>query len=70
MRHKFGYKKLNRTDYNADDVAIYRDAIHEYVVPVVDKLKVRQKKRLGIDSLKYFDAPFKFNSGKFEFSRK
>jgi len=60
---ELGYKKLNRTDYNAEDVSIYRDAIHEYVVPVVEKLKIRQKKRLGLNTLKYFDAPFKFNSG-------
>jgi M3 family oligoendopeptidase len=60
---ELGYKKLSRTDYNAKDVSIYRDAIHEYVVPAVNKLKVRQKKRLRVDSLKYYDAPFKFNSG-------
>lgn len=60
---ELGYKKLQRTDYNDKDVAIYRDAIHEYVVPVVQKLKARQKKRLGVDNLKFYDVPFKFNSG-------
>ncbi len=57
------YKKLNRTDYNAKDVAEYRKAIHEYVVPVVKKLKARQKERLGLDVMKYYDAGFKFKSG-------
>ncbi|MBO72026.1 MAG: oligoendopeptidase F [Flavobacteriales bacterium] len=60
---ELGYKKLNRTDYNSRDVSEYRQAILEYVVPVVKKLKVRQKKRLGLDSLKYYDAGFKFQSG-------
>lgn len=60
---ELGYKKLQRTDYNAKDVSVYRDAIHEYVVPVVKKLKKRQEKRLGLDGLKFFDVPFKFNSG-------
>lgn len=57
------YKKLNRTDYNSKDVEQYRSAIHEYVVPVVKKLKERQKKRLGLDVMKYYDAGFKFKSG-------
>jgi M3 family oligoendopeptidase len=60
---ELGYKKLQRTDYDDKDVAIYRDAIYEYVVPVVQKLKTRQKKRLGIDNLKFYDVSFKFNSG-------
>ncbi len=60
---ELGYKKLQRTDYDDKDVAIYRNAIHEYVVPVVQKLKTRQKKRLGIDNLKFYDVSFKFNSG-------
>lgn len=57
------YKKLNRTDYNSKDVAEYRKAIHEYVVPVVKRLKARQQKRLGLDVMKYYDAGFKFKSG-------
>jgi oligoendopeptidase F len=57
------YKKLNRTDYDSKDVAEYRKAIKEYVVPVVEKLKTRQQKRLGLDSMKYYDTAFKFKSG-------
>lgn len=60
---ELGYKKLQRTDYTAADVANYRSAIHEYVVPVSQKLKERQKKRLGLKDFKFYDAPFKFNSG-------
>ena len=60
---ELGYKKLNRTDYTSQDVSEYRKAIYEYVVPVVKKLKNRQKKRLGLDLMKYYDAGFKFKSG-------
>ena len=60
---ELGYKKLNRTDYNSKNVAEYRNAILEYVVPVVKKLKKRQEKRLGIGPLKYYDNGFKFISG-------
>ncbi len=58
-----GYKKLSRTDYSSKEVAEYRKAIHEYVVPVVNKLKDRQKSRLGLEDMKYYDAGFKFKSG-------
>lgn len=58
-----GYKKLNRTDYNAEDVAEYRKGIKEYVVPVVKKLKARQQSRIGVDNMAYYDAGFKFKSG-------
>jgi M3 family oligoendopeptidase len=60
---ELGYKKLNRTDYNSTNVAEYRKAILDYVVPVVKKLKKRQEKRLGIGPLRYYDNGFKFTTG-------
>ena len=60
---ELGYKKLNRTDYDSGNVSEYRKAIIDYVVPVVKKLKNRQKIRLGLQSLKYYDNGFKFKTG-------
>lgn len=60
---ELGYKKLGRTDYNHLDVAEYRRGIKEYVVPVYKKLKARQKERIGVDEMKFYDAGFKFKSG-------
>jgi len=50
-----GYARMNRTDYDADMVAGYRDQVLRTVVPVSQKLRTRQAKRLGLDALKYYD---------------
>jgi M3 family oligoendopeptidase len=60
MAKKLGYKNfielcylnLKRTDYNADDVAVYRKQILDTIVPVTQKLKEKQRNRLGIDKLR------------------
>lgn len=58
-----GYARLNRTDYGRDQVALYRDQIHKVVVPLTQKLRKRQAKRLGLDALQYYDEPLDFLSG-------
>ncbi len=58
-----GYLRMSRSDYDAKDVKNYRDQVLREVVPVVEGLKERQKKRLGLENLKYYDEVFKFNSG-------
>jgi M3 family oligoendopeptidase len=71
IAHKLGYKnfvelgyvRMKRTDYTPEMVASFRKQIHELIVPIVTSLKKRQKKRLGISKLKYYDDDFKFNSG-------
>ena len=60
---ELGYARLNRSDYNPEKVANFRRQVKEYIVPVAQKLKERQKKRLGIDDLKYYDDSFNFKSG-------
>lgn len=60
---KLGYARLNRTDYDAKMVANFREQVRKYIVPLAEELKQRQAKRLGLDSLKYYDETFKFLSG-------
>ena len=60
---ELGYARLKRSDYNPEKVANFRRQVKEYIVPVAQKLKERQKKRLGIDDLKYYDDSFNFKSG-------
>lgn len=60
---ELGYARLNRTDYNPEMVANFRDQVKKYIVPAAQKLKARQAKRIGIDSMKYYDEGLKFNSG-------
>ncbi|MGI6714074.1 MAG: M3 family oligoendopeptidase [Bacilli bacterium] len=60
---ELGYRRLGRLDYDADDVAIYREQIYREVVPVVKKLKRRQAKRLGLSTMYFYDEALSFLSG-------
>ncbi|MGB0930412.1 MAG: M3 family oligoendopeptidase [Chitinophagales bacterium] len=57
------YNRLMRTDYDAKMVANYRQQVLEEVVPVAAELRQRQAKRLGLDSLAYYDTMLTFNTG-------
>lgn len=58
-----GYGRLSRSDYDSDMVANYRKQVYEDLVPLVEELKDRQRKRLGLDSLKYYDEPLEYLTG-------
>lgn len=60
---ELAYYRMQRTDYNAEMVANFRDQVKEYIVPLATKLKERQKERIGVDSLKYYDENLDFLSG-------
>lgn len=60
---ELGYARMLRSDYNADMVANFRQQIQEHIVPIVTQLLARQKRRLGLEQLKYYDEEFKFLSG-------
>lgn len=60
---ELGYAKLTRTDYDAKDVAKFRDQVLEHIVPLRVELNKRQANRLGLEHLYYYDAPLTFNSG-------
>ncbi len=60
---ELGYARMMRTDYDAEMVANYRKQVLEEMVPAATKLRKRQLKRLGLESLKYYDEKFEFLSG-------
>lgn len=60
---ELGYIRMMRSDYDSTMVANYRNQVLDYIVPVAEELKKRQAKRLGLQSLKYYDEPLKFLSG-------
>lgn len=60
---ELGYARMNRIDYNAEMVANFRKQVEEYIVPVANKLKERQRKRIGVDKLSYYDDKFSFKTG-------
>ncbi|WP_262430615.1 M3 family oligoendopeptidase [Paratissierella segnis] len=60
---QFGYDRLGRTDYDSKMVANYRKQVYESLVPVVVELMDRQRKRLGLDELRYYDEPLWYLTG-------
>ncbi len=60
---ELGYARLSRTDYDAEKVANFRSQVLKHIVPVATKLKDRQKNRIGVDQLRYYDESFAFKSG-------
>lgn len=60
---ELAYARMSRTDYNAEMVANFRDQVQKYIVPVVTKLKERQRNRIEVDQLLYYDENISFKSG-------
>jgi M3 family oligoendopeptidase len=58
-----GYDRLGRTDYSPAEVAKFREAVHREITPLSSALMKRQKERIGVDSLLYYDLNFAFKSG-------
>ena len=60
---ELGYSRLQRSDYDVQMVASYRKQVLETLVPFANELKERQRKRLNLDKLYYYDESLKFLSG-------
>lgn len=60
---ELGYARMGRVDYDADDVANYRRQIAEDIVPLAAQVFDQQQKRLGLNSLKYYDELYRFDTG-------
>ncbi|MFJ9496982.1 M3 family oligoendopeptidase [Brevibacillus centrosporus] len=60
---ELAYARLNRTDYNAEQVANFRKQVLAHIVPVATKLAERQRERIGVDVMKYYDLSFDFATG-------
>ena len=50
-----GYRRMRRTDYDAADVARYRDEVATHVVPLVARLLEKRRRDQGWDVLRYWD---------------
>ena len=60
---ELAYVRMLRMDYDADMVANYRRQIYQEIVPIASELYERQRKRLKLKKLFYYDEEFKFASG-------
>lgn len=71
IAHKLGYKnfvqlgydRMGRSDYDAKMVANFRKQVQEFIVPIASGLRERQRVRLGLEKLKYFDEGLNFQDG-------
>lgn len=60
---ELGYARMLRTDYDASMVANFRKAVLSYIVPLSSKLYERQRERLGLKKLKFYDEKLTFLNG-------
>ena len=60
---ELGYARMSRTDYDASKVQNFRDQVLEEIVPIASELRLRQRKRLGLEELKYYDESLMFLTG-------
>ena len=60
---EMGYKRLGRSDYNSFMVANFRNQVREDLVPLVAQLRDRQRQRLGLKEMKYYDETLEFLTG-------
>lgn len=60
---ELGYVRMTRSDYNPKMVENFRKQVLDYIVPVASSLYERQERRLGYETLRYFDEKFEFTTG-------
>ena len=60
---ELGYKRMERYDYNREDVAAFRENIKRYIVPLTVQIRKLQQERLGVDELMFHDLPCLFAEG-------
>ena len=60
---ELAYQRMTRLDYDREMVANYRRQILEDIVPSVCELYKRQAKRLGTDTVAYYDKAMDFADG-------
>lgn len=60
---ELGYASMLRSDYTPAMVANFRKQVLDCIVPVASKLRERQRRRLGLENLPYYDEKFNFQTG-------
>lgn len=58
-----GYKRMYRSDYTPEMVANFRKQVRELIVPLASALYEKQRRRLGLDRLSWYDEEYKFTTG-------
>ena len=57
------YIARNRFDYTKEDAARFREQVRTIITPAVAEIYEAQRKRLGVDKLRYYDEGLRFPDG-------
>ena len=60
---EMAYIDRNRFDYTQEDAARFRAQVLETITPAVAEIQEAQRKRLGVDKLRYYDESLVFPDG-------
>ncbi|MBO4653730.1 MAG: M3 family oligoendopeptidase [Lachnospiraceae bacterium] len=60
---EMAYIARHRFDYTQEDAARFREQVRTIITPAVAEIHEAQRKRLGIDKLRYYDEGLKFPDG-------
>lgn len=52
----YKFEELGRFDYTKEDCFRFHEAVREYVVPLVNKINEKKRKKLGLDTLRPWDV--------------
>ena len=71
MAKKMGFKSYTdmayiqrgRFDYAQEDAARFREQVRTVITPAVAEIREAQRKKLGVDTLRYYDEGLKFPDG-------
>lgn len=58
-----GYARMLRSDYTPEMVKQFRDQVKNHIVPFATQLRERQRIRLNLDKLRYYDEILSFKNG-------
>lgn len=58
-----GYMQQGRTDYGEKEVAAFREQVRTELVPLCEQLYAAQAKRIGVDTLMFYDEKRVFPDG-------
>ncbi|MGV3464510.1 MAG: M3 family oligoendopeptidase [Heyndrickxia sp.] len=60
---QLGYDRLGRSNYTPEQVNIYRNQVKKFGVPFISKLREKQRERIGVEKMKYYDERVHFKTG-------
>ncbi|MCA1057630.1 M3 family oligoendopeptidase [Rossellomorea aquimaris] len=60
---ELGYARLSRVDYDQTDVEDFRKLILKHIVPIAEETRDKQRIRLGLNKLTFYDEDIRFSTG-------